>query len=103
MRRLALCFAILAAIGLDASASFAQRGGGPGGQKQEQAGSDWREAQVGAGVTDGTTTGISGKSGGGSGGPPDDPGPALCDAYQGVAHDYCLYTVLERSAPPEGD
>lgn len=86
-------------VALAPAAAVAQRGGGPGGQQMGgQSGPSATVAQVGAGTTNGSTTGVSGPNTGGGGGQPPLPQPSLCKAYTGTAQNYCLGTVLGRSA-----
>ena len=101
-----LVLAPIAAFVLSAPPALAQRGGGPGGQQQESGssgtnGKGGQIAQVGAGVTDGTTTGVSGpKHGSGGSGEPPLPQASLCDSYSGDVQQACLDVVLRQGAKP---
>lgn len=56
-------------------------------------------AQVGAGVTNGSTTGYSGPDTGGGGEPPP-PSPELCEGYGETARTWCLSVIM--GVPPAG-
>jgi hypothetical protein len=96
--------------------AFAQRGGGPGGQQQEGVGVGGsanegqsaqekkhkpKAAQVGAGTTNGSTTGMSEpeKKDSGNDEPPL-PSAKLCDDYSGDVHKHCLEVVLPAGRAP---
>ena len=87
MKRAILMLGLAASFGLTSQA-FAQRGGGPGGQQLHGARHP-EAAQIGAGTTDGTTTGISGPKKGGSKKPPK-PDASLCKDYENEVRQSCL-------------
>ncbi len=68
---------------------------------EPQPGAPGPKTQVGAGTTDETTTGISGRSHDNAGGAKT-PQASQCDTYSGESHDYCLYTILKQAPVPKG-
>ena len=94
IRILVALFVILSGV----HSAEAQRGAGPGGQQQE---SGAEKVLVGAGTTNGTTTGASGpQDKGGSG--PTEPSASLCDDFKGEVRQACLGVVLGAASPSEG-
>lgn len=101
LMRLAFALALIAALPLDGA--LAQQTGA----KPPQAGANAdppkaQTAQVGAGTTDGATTGSSGpeKKGGGSG--PTQPSNDLCADYKGDVQAACLYVEMNQQPQPQG-
>ena len=100
--------AITAALaqGNDSSTSAAQGRRGETGQESGSGGKG-PVAHVGAGTTNGSTTGVSGPTGNGSAPPgevqlPPLPNPSLCDAYRGMpAYRGCLWVVLRQGGQPQ--
>jgi hypothetical protein len=92
MRRATCLLALATAIAF-ASPALAQRGGGPGGQ-QLHGGHHPQTAQVGAGTTNGTTTGFSGPKKGGGSKKPAKPDASLCEDYQGEVRQSCLSVAV---------
>ena len=105
---LRLLVLVPAAVFALSTPALAQRGGGPGGQQQGSGsagtnGKGAQIAQVGAGTTDGTTTGVSGPTGGGGpAGMPPPPRASLCDSYSGDVQKACLDVVLRQGDKPGG-